>query len=385
MRIAVVMGAVIEEQLNVWIACSELGVDITIIGTDKNIYTKDWPWQPKPTERVRCILLRPVSPALNRGHLLWVYRGIGSSLRRLRPDLIHVESEPWGGLTLQTLLITRLFRLGIPVYVHGADNVYWHGSWLEQSIRRMVLRLTLPQLAGFISWNRDGVLLAEQAGLNSSTPSRVIPGVVPDPEVFYPPTLEQRTSLRRKFGLPLGEPIVAYIGRLVEQKGVQDLVEALKRPEAGRPFLAVWGSGPLANTVEAVFSTGELRGRFGGALDRPDVADALRAVDIIVVPSRTTSEWREQFGRVVLEGMFSGCTVVSYASGAIPEVVGEGGILVQEGHIEELASVVGGLLSDEASRLDVARSGRDQALARFHPRTVARQVIDFWSEAVSDT
>ena len=96
------------------------------------------------------------------------------------------------------------------------------------------------------------------------------------PRLFAPPTPEQRGGLRNRYSLPENEVVVAYVGRLVEDKGVRDLLEALGRPEAHRPFLTIWGSGPLAGLVEGVLGTGEVRGRFGGALDRGAVADALR-------------------------------------------------------------------------------------------------------------
>ena len=114
------------------------------------------------------------------------------------------------------------------------------------------------------------------------------------------------------------------MGRLVEQKGVRDLLEAARLPEAGDPYIAIWGSGPLASLVEEALGTGGVRGRYGGPLPRSEVANALRAADVVAVPSRSKTDWREHFGRVVVEAMFSGCAVVAYASGAIPEVAGDG-------------------------------------------------------------
>ena len=383
MRVAIVMGALVREQMNLWVACSELGVDITIIGANPVLRrTDDWPSQPGPIGHARRIILPVVSPAAHRGQQLWAYRGLGRALRHLRPDVIHVESEPWGGLTLQTLLLTKASRLGSSICVHGADSIYWHGSRLEQSIRRLVLSVALPHVSAFVSRNRAGVRLATQAGLKASSPTRVLPAAVPDPNVFKPATDEQRRELRRRFELPEQEVIVAYLGRLVEEKGVRDLVEAAKRPEAGDPYLVVWGSGPLAGLVEEAFGTGRLRGRYGGPVGRSEVANAIQAADVVAVPSRRTADWREHFGRVVLEAMFSGCAVVAYASGAIPEVAGDGGVLVKEGDVHGLAAAIGRLLRDESFRVETAMRGRQQALGRFDPTLVAGQLISLWSEVL---
>ena len=381
MRVAIVMGPIVREQLTLWDACSDLGVDVTIIGADP-AHEPGWPLG-TDNEDDKCIQLTPITPAASRGHILWFYRRLGWWLRHLRPDLVHVASEPWGGLTLQTLLIARQLHPRIPICVQGADNIYWHGSSLEQSIRKLALHLALPRVTGFVSWNKDGVRLATEAGLKPSTQSRVLPAVVPDPLIFAPPTPEQRRELRSRYILPQNEVVVAYVGRLVEDKGVRDLLEALKRPEARQPFLAVWGSGRLAGLVEGAFRTDELRGRLGGSLDRGAVADALRSVDVLVVPSRSTATFREQFGRVVVEAMFSGCAVVAYASGALPDVVGDGGVLVAERDVDALSAAIGRLVSDDAHRQDTALRGREQALARFHPTAVGRDLIALWQELLS--
>ena len=380
MRVAVVMGALVQEQLNVWVACSERGIDVTIIGANPTLRTDRWPSQLRQTGGARSILLPVVSPAAHRGQQLWTYRGLGRTLRCLRPDVIHVESEPWGGLTLQTLLLTRVSRLGSPICVHGADSIYWHGSRLERSIRRIVLSMALPHVSAFVSRNSAGLRLATEVGLKASTPTRVLPAVVPDPNVFQPPTDEQRRQLREQFQLPEHDVVVAYVGRLVEQKGLRDLLEAARLPEAGDPYIAIWGSGPLASLVEEALGTGGVRGRYGGPLPRSEVANALRAADVVAVPSRSKTDWREHFGRVVVEAMFSGCAVVAYASGAIPEVAGDGGVLVNEGDVDALAAAMGRLIKDEPFRVERAKLGRQQALARFDPNVVAGELIELWRE-----
>lgn len=384
MRIAIVVGTLVSEQLSVWTACSHLGIDVTLIGTTVNIHEERWPWRPAAPSDVPSVILQPMSPALQRGPQLWMYRRLGTTLRRLRPNLIHVESEPWGGLTVQTLLARRLMNVPALVCAHGADSIYWHGSMLERLVRRAILSATLRELDGFVSRNRDGIRLAVGAGLPPTTPRKVLPAVVPDPDLFVPPTAEQRKKLREQYGLPQDMIIVGYLGRLVDEKGVRDLLQALTMQESKHPFLVVWGSGPLENLIHTTFLKGDVRGRLGGALDRPEVANALRAVDIVVVPSRTTSEWREHFGRVVLESLLSGCAVVAYASGAIPEVMGDSGVLVAEGDVPNLARAIGTLVSDDQRRNEVAAKQREHAVREFRPAIVAQQLIDFWSLLLSD-
>jgi hypothetical protein len=135
------MAGVLPEQLALWRACNDRNSAIIIVGTDKSVYEGALPWQPRKPPDLETILLRPLTPGrlLVRGQVWWFYRALGSALREIRPDLIHVVSEPWGGLVIQTLVARRLPGLGAPVCVHGADNIYWHGSRVEQFVRRLIL------------------------------------------------------------------------------------------------------------------------------------------------------------------------------------------------------------------------------------------------------
>src|SRR6266508_2907006 len=324
LRVAVIKGVVIPEQLTLWRACRDMGADITVIGTDANIYKGTWPWQPRRPEELPSVLLDPITPSLARGQLWWAYRGLRRTLSRIRPDIIHITSEPWGAL----------------------------------------------------------VVLARREGLRS-VPTTVVPEIIPDPATFEPAEPARRRALRRRFDLPLDEVVVGYVGRLHEQKGIHDLLAAFQCLGATAPFLALWGAGPLQDLVERTLKDGHLRGRFGGALELYEVAEALQACDVLVVPSRTTPEFKEQFGRVIVEAMLAGCAVVASRSGAIPEVVGDSARLVDEGDVTGLAATIQQLVSDPSARQELAAKGRQQALRRFHPNVLARKMMRFWSEVIT--
>jgi glycosyltransferase involved in cell wall biosynthesis len=84
-------------------------------------------------------------------------------------------------------------------------------------------------------------------------------------------------------------------------------------------------------------------------------------MDLLVVPSRTTHRWAEQFGRVLVEALWCGVPVVGSSSGEIPWVVGStgGGVVVNEGAVDELATAIEGLRADPRRRRQLADNGRD--------------------------
>jgi glycosyltransferase involved in cell wall biosynthesis len=177
--------------------------------------------------------------------------------------------------------------------------------------------------------------------------------------------------------------VVGYLGRLDEEKGIEDLLQAMGSLGPSAPFFAVWGAGRLEGLVRHRLSAGELRGKFGGPLGFAYAPRALQACDVIVVPSRTTPAWKEQFGRVIVEAMLAGAAVVAYRSGAIPEAAGDGALLVDEGDVSGLAAAIQRLTTDSSLRSELAARGREGALARFHPNVLAERLVRFWSEVRS--
>jgi glycosyltransferase involved in cell wall biosynthesis len=381
-RVMIVLGSIFPAHMELWRACRRAGADITVVGSTFNPYAGKLPWIPEVPSDLECIILSPLGFQRETGYLKWWYPGLGRTIHTVKPDIIHVVSEPWGLLVIESAIIRSLRRMNVRLCVHGCDNIYHYGNAIERLTRKAILRGIEPRLDGFVSWNAAGIDLAKSTGLPTSTPTAVIPGIVPDPDRLAPPSPLQRRDLRTKLNLPQDEVVIGFFGRLVPEKGVLDAIQAIGRLQSGAHFLAIWGAGPLGREVDEVMSQRSMRGRFGGMLDFPDVPDAVRACDIVVVPSRTVPHWAEQFGRIVVEAMLAGCAVVAYRSGALPEVVADGGILIDEGDVDGLSAAVERLVRDPIFRERTGAAGRRSALARYHPRLLALQLIAFWDEVL---
>jgi glycosyltransferase involved in cell wall biosynthesis len=124
--------------------------------------------------------------------------------------------------------------------------------------------------------------------------------------------------------VPAGEFTVAYVGRLVEEKGLGDLLGAVVSLEGAR--LVVAGAGPMAGAVAGAGP----RVEYLGPLPHGRVGEVYARAHVTCVPSRTTPRWVEQFGRVVVESLVRGVPVVVCATGELPWVlsVTGGGVLV---------------------------------------------------------
>ena len=171
---------------------------------------------------------------------------------------------------------------------------------------------------------------------------------------------------------PSGVFTVAFLGRLVEAKGVGDLLEAAA--VLGDVAVVVAGAGPMAPRVAAAGP----RVEYLGPLEHDRVGEVYARAHLTCVPSRTTSTWEEQFGRVVVESNVRGVPVVAASSGELPWVlsVTGGGVLVAERDAAGLASAIAALRDDPERRADLGRAGRAGVLASFSTSVVADRLAD---------
>jgi glycosyltransferase involved in cell wall biosynthesis len=97
----------------------------------------------------------------------------------------------------------------------------------------------------------------------------------------------------------------------------------------------------------------------------------LNGLDVLVLPSRTRPNWKEQFGRVLIEAMACGVPVIGSDCGEIPGVIGDAGLIFREGSVAELAARLACLQADPALRVQLQRKGRQRVLERYTQKHIA--------------
>jgi glycosyltransferase involved in cell wall biosynthesis len=198
----------------------------------------------------------------------------------------------------------------------------------------------------------------------------VVPAGV-DVDRFRP--REPSQALRRSWGVPTGAPVVLYVGRLIQEKGLVELVRAFA---AGtwNAHLVLIGSGDQSarvSTAAAALGVSD-RVHLQSSSSYTDLPLGYATADVVVAPSLTTPYWEEQFGMVLAEAMACGRALISTTSGAIPEVVGDAAVLVEPYDIAQLAGALDALLGDEVLRQRLGVAARERALSKYAPSVVAR-------------
>jgi glycosyltransferase involved in cell wall biosynthesis len=99
----------------------------------------------------------------------------------------------------------------------------------------------------------------------------------------------------------------------------------------------------------------------------------LQGFDVLAGPSLTLPNWKEQFGRMLVEAMACEVPVVGSDSGEIPQVIGDGGLVVPEGNVEALRGALQQLHDSQNLRRSLGRAGRQRVLAHYTQRAIASQ------------
>ena len=165
--------------------------------------------------------------------------------------------------------------------------------------------------------------------------------------------------------LAANELVLGLVGRLVPEKGVLDAVTVLASVNRIVPSrLLVVGDGPEKEAAASLSHALGVADRCAWLpwMNESELAEAYRRMHLVLVPSRTTNRWVEQFGRVITEGQANGAVPVAYTSGSISEVLGDTGILVPEGDVPALSDAVAALARDPARWQALRRRGLELSL-----------------------
>jgi glycosyltransferase involved in cell wall biosynthesis len=291
-----------------------------------------------------------------------LYRDGWRGLRRARPDVLHAEVEPWSLAALQCVLARAA-----PVVLFSWENLGGPRRRLARAVERFVLRRAAFAIAG----NQAARERLEGLGVPGRR-LRVLPQFGVDPARYARGAAGGRRAL-----LGRGGPVVGFVGRLVPEKGVDLLIDALAPLDAR---LLVVGDGPARRGLERrVASWPRGRAVFAGAIAHEAVPDYLAALDVLVLPSRTTATWAEQFGHVLIEAMAAGVPVVGSDSAAIPEVVGDAGLIFPEGEVEALRARVASALGDAALRGALIARGRLRVERFYSQAAIAAAQRDIYA------
>ncbi|HEY0260593.1 MAG TPA: glycosyltransferase [Lacisediminihabitans sp.] len=293
-----------------------LGVDLTLISAKRwNGGGRIVRLEPGEDTFVRGARTIGTHPSVFLFDPLPIWRALGEG-----PDLIDLHEEPNALATAEVLTLRWLRRSRAPYVLYSAQNIRKTYPFPF----RMFERLSLRGASAAYVCNREAGEILNDKGLAGRA-------------VYLPLGVDLDAFGAADRPPPAAHAVIGYIGRLEPHKGVDVLLDAI----APHPEWTLRITGDGSERKELTDRAKELgiehRVEFLGFTDGAGLGARYRELDVLAVPSRPTPGWREQFGRVVVEGMASGVPVVASASGALPEVVGEAGVLCSPDDPADLA------------------------------------------------
>jgi glycosyltransferase involved in cell wall biosynthesis/phosphoheptose isomerase len=298
---------------------------------------------------------------------------LASSWRRERPDVAHAHFWMSGHATLRTAA-----PLGIPVvqtfHALGVVKRRYQGEGDTSPPERIEIEKDIVRRADrIVATCTDELFELVRMGAGNGRLTVIPCGV--DLRLFRPDGPAERRRLDRRR--------IVCVGRLVERKGIGNVISALAAlPDAelvvaGGPERERLAEDSEARRLMAVARREGVEERvdFRGRLDRNELPALLRSADVLV-----TAPWYEPFGITPLEAMACGVPVVASAVGGLIDTVVDGatGVHVPPRDPDRLACALASLLADDDLRVRYGRAGVERARRRYDWRRIAAATLDVY-------
>ena len=300
-------------------------------------------------------------------------------LREHRPALVHAHFGSDGGLVFPLCQ-----RLSIPLVVtfHGYDATWETPKWTRvrsqgDIFRALLLHKRDRALAAAHRVIAVSEFIRDQLLLRGGAAHKIVVQYIGIDREQFQPRIDQ-----------VREPIVLFVGRLVEKKGGEYLIRAMAAVQRLLPTvqLVILGDGALRSHLQTLAQQLCVHVQFLGKQSPEQVRHWMNRAQVLCGPSIVASSGdAEGFGMVFAEAQAMGLPVVSFATGGIPEAVvhGKTGLLAPEKDIEQLAKNLICLLEDTELRQQFARAGQAHVAKKFDLKKNTRQLETLYDDVVA--
>jgi glycosyltransferase involved in cell wall biosynthesis len=266
------------------------------------------------------------------------------------------------------------------VICYSWENIPFFREW---GITKMYKNAVRTKAAHFIAATERAKMVLILEGVPEEKISVMPAGL--DTDVLIPKPKEKQ--LLDKYNLTEDNINIIFAGRVVYDKGIEDLVYAFKLLSDKHPQVRLIIDGKGKWTKRIIRQLKMLgvydKTRFIDFVPYEQRQRSYNMADILCNPSRITKHWQEQFGFVFAESMACGKAIVSTHSGSIPEVLGGTGLLVSPGNCIELYDALDKLVSNPVLRKELGEKAREYAVTHYDAKFIATKRLEIYAKVLS--
>jgi len=293
-----------------------------------------------------------------KNHLMHFYLNASEIIKKHNPDIVYLEEDAFIPACAQFIKAAK--KAGKKTVFFTWENIHRSYNFIYNKIEQYCLKNADAAVAG----NKEGADILKAKGFIN--PVEVIPQYGLNINDFSPAC-----------GFGAGIKEVVYMGRLIEEKGIGTLIEAVSKVNGINLNLVGTGSEEYVNTLKNLAAKLNITGRviFHGFMDRARLNEFIKNMQVLVLPSVTTEGWKEQFGRVIIEAFASKIAVIGSDSGEIPNVIGDAGFIFREGDCFGLAEAIEKLQNNKELYDALIEKGYRRVSENYTNEIIAGKII----------
>ncbi len=289
-------------------------------------------------------------------------------VKDFQPDIVQVEEEVFSLCAFELAIWSRL--TGKPLVIFGWENMHRSLPLPRYWVRQFVMDTAKLIIAG----NQDGANLLRQWGYTGLI--EVMPQMGVDTKLF---TANRQLPKSKNDQFHIG-----FLGRLVPEKGIDIIFTAVSQlqQKGFNCHITLCGSGSFAETLKKQAQEQQISNlvTWQPGVPHHKAPKEINKFDVLVLPSRTTLTWKEQFGHVLIEAMAMGVPVIGANSGEIPNVIGMTDLIFPEGDAAELAAILERMICYPKWHQEVSQYGINRVHQNYTHERIAERLINLWGE-----
>jgi len=289
-------------------------------------------------------------------------------LKSFKPDIIHVEQGDNAFSYFQIILLSKIFCKKAKFTFFTWVNWRAKRSLKYKLFWRFIEKFNLSYSDGAFVGNDDAKIILQEKKFNK--PTNVLLQLGVNEKIFF--TAKKTNKIKN----------IGFIGRLVAEKGIYLLVDAFAK--IADKFcdwnLVFVGDGQAKkDLINYVYRNKlEQRVEFKQPVSHEKISLVLGEIEVLVLPSYDTNEWREQFGHVLIEAMACKIPVVGSTGGYISQVIGNSGLVFEQKNKEGLVDCLTKLMGDEKLRKKMGDLGFERFKENYSYEVIADKTYSFW-------